>query len=566
MSDISSLRAELSRQQSINRELNQNLYELSSGVASAQNELANFRNHVDSTLQSSNQRVDRSHGTIVDAYEMMGEIDALYVRFKNMELANKKIRACNNKRYYDFANYTVVRKIVQGMMDNLNVNMVSDAVIYKSVEKQHLQTPDYWLTCVLISVMAWKNDDRELADRAMSKALELDKKSAAIFYMLFNLRVSRNEAALKWFRMYQSCELTGKDEKTFLMLFSLLCKTMKDNVDDKVKYEIIEFINKVIAVSAKRESFSEQELLDRVERYLANMRDRNDVEFHLLSRCCQDFDEMATTLMLAKNNLNILQFVMDVANVSEAERNAYLSQFIDEQIAAPNQEEEAVYEEIAYNEMVISCGGEVEEAKKRYQARTQHREKKLNLISEMMDWIYEGDHREEIDGQSRKNMFTLTATLQSKAYQQYVRHYRSRVRDEHPVVIGDYQTQVDFRNQAGEHSKIADYYTAQRDQQLSGLSSKLMIVGIVLAVMGIAGIFFLGTGTLVLTAVGAILAAFNVISNSRQRAQIEETCSLNISGKNKLMDDLFAEFSQWKAQLQEFDAYSERIQTEMETF
>jgi hypothetical protein len=39
------------------------------------------------------------------------------------------------------------------MMDNLDLNMVKDSVIYKSVEKQHLLTPDYWLTSVLISIM-----------------------------------------------------------------------------------------------------------------------------------------------------------------------------------------------------------------------------------------------------------------------------------------------------------------------------------------------------------------------------------------------------------------------------
>lgn len=56
--------------------------------------------------------------------------------------------------------------------------MVSDQTITRSVEVQHLQTPDYWLTCVLISVMAWRNDDKELADRAMDRAIKLDKRIA----------------------------------------------------------------------------------------------------------------------------------------------------------------------------------------------------------------------------------------------------------------------------------------------------------------------------------------------------------------------------------------------------
>ena len=182
MSNINELRAELSRLERINQELNAELWEIQNGVDNATQSLVNFRNYMTATMDEGKRAIDNAHAKILDAYEVQGQIDQLYVRFKQMELANKKIRECNNKKYYEFGNYRTVRKIVQGIMDNLNVQMVSDEVIYKSVEKQHLKTPDYWLTCVLLSIMAWKNDDRELADRAMDRAIRLDKKNSSIFY------------------------------------------------------------------------------------------------------------------------------------------------------------------------------------------------------------------------------------------------------------------------------------------------------------------------------------------------------------------------------------------------
>jgi len=187
MSDISALRARLSQEQSRNRQLRGYLMELGSGVSSAHREMSNYENKVQQTLNESSNRISSSHNNIIRAHEIQMEIDKLYVRFKNMELANKKIRACNNKKYYEFANYTTVRKIVQGMLDNLNVHMISDAVIYKAIEKEHLKTPDYWLTSVLLSIMAWKNDDKPLAERATEISINLDKKNSAIFYMLFNI-------------------------------------------------------------------------------------------------------------------------------------------------------------------------------------------------------------------------------------------------------------------------------------------------------------------------------------------------------------------------------------------
>lgn len=62
----------------------------------------------------------------------------------------------------------------------------------------------------------WRNDDKELADRAMDRAIKLDKKNSAIFYMLFNLRMGREEAALKWFYTYQECDLKGSDQRALL--------------------------------------------------------------------------------------------------------------------------------------------------------------------------------------------------------------------------------------------------------------------------------------------------------------------------------------------------------------
>ena len=195
-SELNSLEAELRRAQEINRQLRGELNTVANGVSRANRELEDYNGKIRNTLDNCNGSMHSSHQRVIDAMELQGEIERLYVKFKNVELANKKIRSCNNKKYYDFSNYRTVRKIVQGIMDNLDVQMVSDQTITKSVEVQHLQTPDYWLTCVLISVMAWRNNDKELADRAMARAIKLDKKNSAIFYMLFNLRMGRDGAAL----------------------------------------------------------------------------------------------------------------------------------------------------------------------------------------------------------------------------------------------------------------------------------------------------------------------------------------------------------------------------------
>ena len=89
---ISSLEAELNRQKAINRELRQELSEIEVGVSNGYRALEDCNNKICSTLNASTAKFEDSHQKGIAAIELQGEIDKMYVRFKQMELANKKIR------------------------------------------------------------------------------------------------------------------------------------------------------------------------------------------------------------------------------------------------------------------------------------------------------------------------------------------------------------------------------------------------------------------------------------------------------------------------------------------
>lgn len=150
-------------------------------VNQAERELSSYNEHVRDSLDHATGVINHSINTSLSAYELQGQIDQLYTRYKHVELANKKIRTLNNKKFYDFNTYRTVRKIVQGMMDNLDLHM------------------------------------------------------------------GREEAAVKWFLEYQRCDLKGSDENTFLMLFSLISKTLSDTVDEETCRLISAYIHRLIA-------------------------------------------------------------------------------------------------------------------------------------------------------------------------------------------------------------------------------------------------------------------------------------------------------------------------------
>lgn len=142
MSSVSEMQWKVNEARRENYELRNELNAIASGISNAYNRWDRLCNNISNTLHNGTKRVEASQNYMNAAYDMQGEIDNLYVLFKNIEMANKKIRECNNKKIYDFANYSAVRKIVSAMLDNLEVSLVSDETITRVVEIKHLQLPD----------------------------------------------------------------------------------------------------------------------------------------------------------------------------------------------------------------------------------------------------------------------------------------------------------------------------------------------------------------------------------------------------------------------------------------
>lgn len=561
----SSLRAEVSRLESKLREIEHENSQLRAEIATtvksvneADRNLTDYNQQVRNMLESANGSINKSINQSLSSYELQGQIDRLYTRFKSVELANKKIRTLNNKKYYDFNNYRTVRKIVTGLMDNLDLNLVSDTVIYKSIERQHLQTPDFWLTPVLISIMAWKNDDKPLADRAMETAYKLDKKNSSIFYMIFNMRMGRDQAAVKWFLEYQKCSLKGSDENTFLMMFSLISKTLSDTVDEETSRLISDYIHRIIVECAEKEGYSEEDVVGLIRsRMLALMRAAS-YDLPALAKYCKDYNTIASMLNLAGNNYNILEFILRVVNVPIAERNTYLKEYLNELLAKPNDVEVDTYDEIEYNELVIRLSGDVDQAKEIFDREMLRRKSDFNIISSMVKWIYDFGN-EDINGQMRLNMFTLVKTLQEKAAQSYFANYRAMYGEVHSVQILDYSTDVDFAQEAGETGKVESFYQGQQAQELAEIKNIWAFVAFGLGIAcGVAAPFvhlllFAGLG------IGAAVGIGILISNRFKRRNIMLRIQKQKENVLEILRKLFADFEKMKTLYKEYDGVSEKI-------
>lgn len=558
--EISRLRSELAQIQRENARLTG---EINYGVAQindSNQRLGNLMDQSVSTLNRSaeNLRIANSYGD--EAVHIQMEIERLYPLFKNMEDANKNIRELKNKVYYEFATYRVVRKIMQGFMDNLDLSIVNDELIYKAVEKNHLQASDYWLTSAMLAIMAWKNNQKEMADRAIMEAYDLDKKNTIMFFMIFNLRMGRDETALRWFMEYEKCEMTGEDNENFLMMFSLISKTVMENITPEFNAKITAFVDRIIQESRESAGYSEDVLANRIASRLLTMRKSGTYNAPNLASSMNGFKDYTDTLDMAANNSNILGKIASILNVSVSERNVFLKEYMDRLLARPNDTEKGTYEEIERNEAVIRNRGEMAAAEEESRLRREEAASQINLVSNMVNWI--GDEaNESINGQMRLNMFSLISDCEHKGTQRYAENYRARYKEVWPITIDEYSTTCNFQDEETEKQKIGIFYNNWLEEQLSQISDKASYVMFALAVVIIgAGIYLKAyvpavTGGLFCAALGGFL----IYLNKKKRENLRAEAAQKTENAIRKLDILFKEFDFLRQKYKEFDAVQEEI-------
>ena len=561
MSSISDMEWKVREQERINRELRTELNEMEAGIDSVRQKWEEIANQILSTLAEGNSRLEQSQQLTQETERMEQRLEQVYERFKHMENSNKKIRECNNRIYYDFSDYTRVRKIVDGLLNNLEVGFVRDSTVLRSIESAQLKQPDYWLTCAMIALMAWRNDDRPWAEAALQRACMLDQKNTAIFFFSVYLRMGRPAAALKWFECYTQCERTGSDNQNILFMFSILTQNADGLADDRLYQSISDFVRQLIDERLSAENYSEDEITAKIRTAYYQMLVSEPFAYPLLTKHCGDSSTMNKVLLYAKNNINILDFIRTVVNVTSHEKQNSINGFIDEVIRRANSTEISVRNEIHYHETVIRLLGDIELAKREHDEWLAHNASELDIIGELISWLYDPEEA-DVTPEERKRFFLLTKDLNRTAAEIYAADYRRKRTDIHPVQIGDYSSEADLRTLGSENRKIEAFYHEREQAELSQQKIWQSVAGFSVSGLCIVLAFVLSPVMLVLAAACSIFGGVKLLMTKRAKAEITRKCLIDIDSAQKQFAQIQDEYARYLLKYEEYDAVTEEIAAE----
>lgn len=562
-SEVNSLRNQLEIIEQENNRLRSEIGVAVGAVVAAENALVETNNKINTTLTNANSSLTASHQRVIEAYAIQRQMDVTYQRLKSVELANKAIRKCNNTQYYEFEVYRKVRKTVQGMMDNLDLSMISDAMIESAIDKEHLEQPNYWLTALLIAVCAWKDDQKERAFRALNQAMKIDRRKTASFMIVFNLRMNREEAAFKWFDDLTQGPLLGSDQSMVLLFFSLLANTIEDKVSEAARDRVSSYIRGLIRECIDGSETSRPNAVSRIDESFQSFADDYSFPYPAITRHVSTCGKLKTSIALARNNANVINFISSTINVDEARRNEFLKVYIDEIVDEPCEDEQAVYEEIERNELIIKYQGDTEAAAQAYEASKEHGESEFDIVSEMMDWVYTVEGRNEANPQMRKSMLVLTKDLQQEAGDQYIDSYKRLFSPMTTVTVDDYSGSIDMRNAGESQPQIESFYRAKAEKAKNAVKNLPAYIAFGVGVLVTVIAVFTMPVLAALGVIGLIAGVIILLVNSSTRKRIDLEHEQKIHNVTSVFEQIGVEFKKLEEEYLDHDSLSAELQNKL---
>lgn len=342
------------------------------------------------------EQVNVADADVSTLLRALDELTSQYFIFKELSTASKNLTQFNDEYFTKFQFYNELRRITLGYIIGVDAHIINNESLRKKVEKCYLANTDYWLAYAIMSVMLWASDEKEAAERALNKAMHMDSKKSAVFYMLVNLRFGRIEAASRWYLYYlDRTDVNDLGEEWQKLLQAYLSGAL--GVDPKLEQAAEEYYRKIFEQTQALNAGFSRRVQYRAEEFITNYLHMTESEFPALALCCQDYARIKATLSDFEKFSVVAKYYDDVNNMEpqRAENtNERIENVLYDLINGYDEKEFEVIKKIKYNEAVIAAKGDVTAAQKRYDEMYGNAGRKLNAGEMMLKWAFSEDYVE----------------------------------------------------------------------------------------------------------------------------------------------------------------------------
>lgn len=187
--------------------------------------IENSLNSLENNVNFVSNQVDVVNSEVVDIRNNLNHLIQEFQDYvkkdlleKSLQLAETRIVKVRQELETNYGHYGEVRRRVTGILQAVDAGLVKKETIENSTEEHMLAAPRYWLAPCLISLSAWLNDNKELADKAMLEALRRDSEKTSLFFALVTRRGARYKASSEWLDKYFGLQNPESLEREIVIL------------------------------------------------------------------------------------------------------------------------------------------------------------------------------------------------------------------------------------------------------------------------------------------------------------------------------------------------------------
>lgn len=346
---------------------------------------------------------------------------------EKLELAEIRLVRIRQERQEKFGHYDQLRRIATGVFQALDLGIIQSKMFRKISEELMVSIPKYWLAPALVALVAWVNDQKEIAERALAEALRRNEKRTSLFFALACRRYGRTVASNEWFQHYFRIQ----DPYSLDPEFTTLLEGITNGVFSlEIRQIFQETLSQWLQECSEEISLSDAERTawrKMLETYTVNPTILED-RYHYVKEISYDWDKMIYSLQQHQYFTDIVQLVqswLDQNDTPSPKIEDAVDHLIERLVMEADEEERNLKKEERKLEFIIECDGDWKLGEKKFLQEEVSYNQSRNLFQLIRSCVF--DSTGKITPITRKYCLALSKNWIKEAHQDVTANIRYQV-------------------------------------------------------------------------------------------------------------------------------------------
>ncbi len=321
---------------------------------------------------------------VQELYQSFKEHAIKVERFHEVEIAESRIVKFQQEIEKNFSHHEEVRRIARGIVEGAHLDLIRLDSILSLAEESLMKSPSYWLPPVVLALASWLKKDKELVRKAIQEGLRRDRSLTSLFFALLCHSAGRSDVGDQWLDLYLSTQNPHHMEKPAFVLVTMIgvggsTQGMSGVIKKWLNTWMHDFANDPSFIQRQKNYWtdfiqsSQPGALTEEQRYLT------------LPNHVSEWEGVIKTL----NGIKILDHSIDsfislrssLGFSQEGLFSEQVGKLLEGLVFSLDHEEQDLTRKKRFNEIMVDCEGNRDEAQQRFQNEIDDADRKIDFLS-----------------------------------------------------------------------------------------------------------------------------------------------------------------------------------------